>query len=136
MIPEDQFPSGTIRSSSSLPICLDNKTDSGISSVGQSTPVKSKGINRQHLTSTPKSQLKLIQAVHQLSAKLSAKQQGAPHGAHVHQDHRGPTWKGGWGDELRGWQTSSNIHNASMDSSIVSIDDHTQLTTKTFDGER
>ena len=63
-------------------------------------------------------------------AKLSAKWQGAPHGAHIHQDHRGPTRKSGWGDELRSWQTSGKIHNASMDSSIVSIDDHTQLTTK------
>ena len=37
MIPEDRFQSGTIQGSSSLPICLGNETDSGISSVGQST---------------------------------------------------------------------------------------------------
>ena len=43
MTPVGQFPSGTIRGSSSLPICLGNETDSGISSVGQSTPVTSKG---------------------------------------------------------------------------------------------
>ena len=130
MIPKDQFPSGTIRGSSSLPICLGNETDSGISSIGQSTLVKSKGINRQHLTSTPKLQPKLLQTARQLMAKLSAKQQGALHGAHVHKDYRGSTQKGGWADELPGWQTSGKIRNASMDSSIVSINDHTQLTTK------
>ena len=130
MIPKDQFPSGTIRGSSSLPICLGNETDSRISSIGQSTPLKSKGINRQHLTSTPKSQPKLLQTAWQMTAKLSTKWQGAPHGAHVHQDHRGSTRKGGWADELPGWQTSGKIRNASMDSSIISIDDHTQLTTK------
>ena len=88
MTPVGQFPSGTIQGSSSLPICLGNETDSGISSVGQSTPVtskgqstpvKSKGINRQHLTSTPKTQPKLLQAACQLTSELSAKRQGALH---------------------------------------------------------
>ena len=60
MVPKSQFPSGTTRGSSSLPIYLGNETDSGISLVGHSTPVKSSGAKRQHLTSTPKSQPKLI----------------------------------------------------------------------------
>ena len=62
MVPKGQYPSGTVWGSSSLPIYLGNETDSGISSVGHSTPVKSTGVKRQHLTSTPKSQLKLISA--------------------------------------------------------------------------
>ena len=60
MVPKSQFPNGTVRGSSSLPIYLGNETDSGISSVGHSTPVKSSGAKWQHLTSTPKSQPKLI----------------------------------------------------------------------------
>ena len=60
MVPKDQYPNGTVRGSSSLPIYLGNETDSGISLVGHSTLVKSMGVKRQHLTSTPKSQPKLI----------------------------------------------------------------------------
>ena len=104
-----------------------NETDSGISSVSHSTPVKPRGPD-QHLTSTPKTQPKLMQAAHRLTAELSAKQQGAPHGAHI-QDHEGSTRKG-WGGEFLGWQAPSKIHNASLDSSVVSLDDHTQLSTK------
>ena len=60
MVPKGQYPSSTVRGSSSLPIYLGNETDSRISSVGHSTLVKSMGVKRQHLTSTPKSQPKLI----------------------------------------------------------------------------
>ena len=35
-----------------------------------------------------------------------------------------------WGDKLRGWSTSCPNQAGSLDSRIVSIDDHTQLTTK------
>ena len=73
MVPKGQYPSGTVRGSSSLPIYLGNETDSGISSVGHSTPVKSSGAKRQHLTSTPKSQPKLISVARQQTAELSAK---------------------------------------------------------------
>ena len=73
MVPKGQYPNGTVRGSSSLPIYLGNKTDSGISSVGHSTLVKSTGVKWQHLTSTPKLQPKLISAARQQTAKLSAK---------------------------------------------------------------
>ena len=63
-------------------------------------------------------------------AKLSAKQQGAPHGAHVKHDSGGSAWVNSWGDELRGWSTNCPNQAGSFNSSIVSIDDHTQLTTK------
>ena len=127
MVPKSQFPSGTIWGSSSLPICLGNETDSGLLTISHATLVKSKGIDR-HLNSTPKSQLKLIKAACQLTAKLSTKQQGAPHGAHV-LDHGGSA-QTGWGEGLRGWHVSCKIRNASLDSSLVSTDDHTQLSTK------
>ena len=130
MVPKGQYPSGTVRGYSSLPIYLGNKTDSGISLVGHSTPVKYTGVKRQHLTSTPKSQPKLISVAQQQMAELSAKQQGAPHGAHVKHDLGGSVWINSWGDELRGWSTTCPNRAGSLDSSIISIDDHTQLTTK------
>ena len=127
-IPISEFSSGTTRGSANLPICMGgNETDSGISSVSHSTLVKPRGLD-QHLTSTPKTQPKLMQAAHRLTAELSAKWQGAPHGAHI-QDHEGSTQKG-WGGGFWGWQAPSKIHNASLDSSVVSLDDHTQLSTK------
>ena len=53
-IPMSEFPSGTTWGSANLPICVGgNETDSGISSMSHSTPVKPRGLD-QHLTSTPK----------------------------------------------------------------------------------
>ena len=128
MVPMGEFPSGTTQGSVSLSICVGgNETDSGISSVSHSTPVKPRGPD-QHLTSTPKTQLKLMQTAHRLTAKLSAKWQAAPHGAHI-QDREGSAQKG-WGGEFRDWEAPSKIRNASLDSSVVSLDDHTQLSTK------
>ena len=63
-------------------------------------------------------------------AELSAKQQGAPHGAHVKHDCGGSARVNSWGDELWGWSTSCPNWAGSLDSSIISINDHTQLTTK------
>ena len=110
-----------------LPQVGGNKTDSGISSVSHFTLVRPRGLDK-HLTSTPKTQPKLMQAAHQLTAELSTKWQGAPHGAHI-QDCEGSTWKS-WGGGFWGWQAPSKIHNASLNSSLVSLDDHTQLSTK------
>ena len=45
-------------------------------------------------------------------------------------DRGGSAWVNSWGDELRGWQTSCQTRAGSLDSSIVSINDHAQLTTK------
>ena len=127
-VPVSEFPSGTTQGSANLPICVGgNETDSGISSMSHSTPVKPRGLD-QHLTSTPKTQPKLMQAAHQLTAELSAKWQGAPHGAHI-QDCEGSARKG-WGGGIWGWQAPSKICNTSLDSSVVSLDDHTQLSTK------
>ena len=130
MVPKGQYPSSTVQGSSSLPIYLGNKTDSGISSVGHSTPVKSTGVKQQHLTSTPKLQPKLISVARQQTAKLSAKQQGAPHGAHMKHDREVSAQVNSWGDKLLGWSATCPNQADSLNSSIISIDDHTQLTTK------
>ena len=45
-------------------------------------------------------------------------------------DSGGSAQVNSWGDELRGWSTNCPNRAGSFDSSIVSIDDHTQLTTK------
>ena len=45
-------------------------------------------------------------------------------------DHGGSARVNSWGDELQGWSTTCPNRGGSFDSSIVSIDDHTQLTTK------
>ena len=67
-IPVSEFPSGTTGGSANLPICMGgNETDSGISSMSHSTPVKPRGPD-QHLTSAPKTQPKLMQAAHRLTA--------------------------------------------------------------------
>ena len=127
-IPVSEFPSGTTQGSANLPICMGgNETDPSISSVSHSTPVKPRGLDK-HLTSTPKTQPKLMLAAHRLTAKLSAKWQGAPHGAHI-QDREGSAWTS-WGGEFWGWQASSKTRNASLNSSLVSVDDHTELSTK------
>ena len=69
------------------PIYLGNETDSRVSSMGRSTPVKTlvkgSGGHRQSLTSTPKLKPKLLVAEQQHRDELAAKQQGAPHGAHI-----------------------------------------------------
>ena len=60
------------------PIYLGNETDSGISSMGQSTPaktpVKGSGDHCQPLTSTPKPKPKLLVAAQQHQDELAAKQ--------------------------------------------------------------
>ena len=55
--------------------------------MGWSTPaktlVKGSGSHCQPLTSTPKPKPKLLVAAQQHREELAAKQQGAPHGAHI-----------------------------------------------------
>ena len=127
MVPKGQYPSGTVWRSSSPPIYLGNEPHSAISSVGHSTLVKSTGVKRQHLTSTPKSQPKLISVTQKQTAELSAKQQGAPHGAHMKHDHGGSARVNSWGDKLRGWSTTCPNRAGPLDTSIVSIYDHTEV---------
>ena len=89
MVPTSSFPGEQVweEGTATHPIYLGNETDSGISSMGRSTPVKTpvkgSGSHCQPLTSTPKPKPKLLVVAQQHRDELAAKQQGAPHGAHV-----------------------------------------------------
>ena len=134
MIPKIQYPTSQtdICGSANHPIFLSNDTDSGISSFGHLTLDKATGTSCQvqHLTSTPKSKPKLLSAAQHQTTELAAKRQGAPHGAHMKSDHSGTAQANSWGTELQGWHPSIGIREGSMDSSIVSLDNHSQFTTK------
>ena len=89
MFPTSSFPGEQVQveGTATRPIYLGNETDSGISLMGRSTPVKTpvKGSSGhcQPLTSTPKPKPKLLVVAQQHRDELAAKQQGAPHGAHI-----------------------------------------------------
>ena len=80
MVSTSSFPGEQVRDEGTAihPIYLGNETDSGISSMGQSTLVKTlvkgSGGHRQPLTSTPKPKPKLLVAVQQHRDELAAKQ--------------------------------------------------------------
>ena len=83
MVPAAQFPRKQVRSDGTAhcPIFLSNDTDSGMESLGQSTPVKALGGKHQLLASTPKPKPTLLVAAQQQKNELAAKKCGAPHGA-------------------------------------------------------
>ena len=123
-------------STATHPIYLENETDSVISSMGQSTPVKTParglGSHHQPLTSTPKLKLKLLVAVQQHRDELAVKQQ------------RGPPWctrSDPWysktaqtrppGPELH--SRKQNVKpGLSGNSSFVSVKEHSEFTTATL----
>ena len=113
-------------------IYLENETDSRISSIGRSTPVKtlvkSSGGHRQPFSSTPKPKPKLLVVAQQHRGELAAKQQGAPHGTHVWPtvQQAAQTWPPGL--ELYSWKQAADPgHNGN--SSFVSIEEHSEFTT-------
>ena len=79
------FPVKQVRSdgSAARPIYLRNDTDSRISGVDPSTPVKAPGGKGQLLASTLKPKPRLLVMAQQQRNELAAMQQGAPHGTHV-----------------------------------------------------
>ena len=113
------------------PIYLGNETDSGVSSMGWSTPVKTpvkgSGGHRQPLTSTPKLKPKLLVAAQQHWDELAAKQRGAPHGAHIR-----PTVQQAARTRPPGPELHSQMQNANPsytgNSSFVSIEKHCEFT--------
>ena len=80
MVPTLSFPREQVRDegTATRPIYLGNETDSGISSMGQSTlvktPVQGSGGHHQPLTSTPKPKPKLLVVAQQHQCELAAKQ--------------------------------------------------------------
>ena len=124
------FPGKQVRSDGTAahPIYLGNDTDSRISSIGHSSPVKTPGSKRQSLASTPKTKPKLLVTAQQQQNELVAIRQGAPHGAHIWPFHQEASWTHPWGSDLFGWKSAINP-GASGNSSFVSVEEHTQLTT-------
>ena len=90
MVPTRLFPGKQVRrdGTANHPIYLGNNTDSGISSICRSTPmktpVKTPGGQCHPFASTPKSKPKLLVTAQQQWNELAAMKQGAPHSAHVH----------------------------------------------------
>ena len=133
MVPTSSFPREQVwdEGTATHPIYLGNETDSGISSMGWSTPVKtpvkgSRG-HRQPLTSTPKPKLKLLVAAQQHQDELAAKQRGAPHGAHVQ-----PTVQQTAQTQPPGLGLHSQMQSAdpshTRNSSFVSIEENSKFT--------
>ena len=128
------FPGEQVREegTATRPIYLGNETDSGISSMGWSIPVKTlvkgSGGHRQPLTSTPKLKPKLLVAAQQHRDELAAKQRGAPYGAHIW-----PTVQQAAQTRPPGPELHSQMQNANPgrtgNSSFVSIEEHSEFTT-------
>ena len=76
MVSSPLFPREQVwdKGTATRPIHLENETDSLVSSMGQSTPVKGSGAHRQPLTSTPKPKPKLLVVAQQHRDELAAKQ--------------------------------------------------------------
>ena len=134
MVPTSSFPGEQVwvEGTATHPIYLGNETDSGISSMGQSTPVKTpvKGSGRHHrpFTSTPKLKLKLLVVAQQHWDELVAKQQGAPHGTHVWPMVQQAAQTQPPGLELHSRMQDANPGHTG-NSSFVSIEEHSEFTT-------
>ena len=127
MVPARLFPRKQVRKdgTANRSIYLGNDTDSGISSISCSTPVKTlvktPGSQRQPFASTPKTKPKLLVMAQQQWNELAAMKQGAPHGAHVRP----------FVHQAFDWKPAANP-GGSGDCSFVSIEEHTQYTTATL----
>ena len=137
MVPTSSFPGEQVwdEGTATRPIYLGNDTDSGISSMGQftpvKTPVKGSGGHHQPLTSTPKPKPKLLVVAQQHRDELAAKQRGAPHGAHVWPtvQQAAQTWPSG--PELHSWKQNANPGHTG-NSSFVSVEEHSEFTMATL----
>ena len=113
------------------PIYLGNETDSGVSSMGRSTPVKTpvkdSGSHRQPLTSTPKPKLKLLVVAQQHQDELATKQRGAPHGTHIQPTVQKAARTQPPGSDLHSWKQNAKPSRTG-NSSFVSIKEHSKFT--------
>ena len=117
------------------PIYLGNETDSGLSSMGRSIPIKTlargSGGHCQPLTSTSKPKPKLLVAAQQHWDELAAKQRGAPHGAHFQPMVQQAAQSRPPGPELH-CQKQNVKPGCSGNSSFVSVEEHSEFTTATL----
>ena len=134
MVLTSLFPREQLRNegTASCPIYLGNETDSGVSSMGQSTPIKTlvrgSGSHLQPLTSTPKLKPKLLVAAQQHWDELAAKQQGAPHGTHIQPMVQQAARTRLLGPELHSWKQNAKP-SRTRNSSFVSVEEHNEFTT-------
>ena len=132
VVPTLSFPGEQVweEGTATHPIYLGNETDSGISSMGRSTPaktlVKGSGSHHQPLTSTPKPKPKLLVAAQHWD-ELAAKQRRAPHGAHVWPTVQQAARTQPPGPELHSWMQSASP-GRNGNSSFVSIEEHSEFT--------
>ena len=133
MVKTSLYPGKQVRRdrSAAQPIYLGNDTDSGISCIDQSTPVKALGGKHQPLASTPKQKPKLLVTVQQHRNELVAMRQGALHGAHVWPLQHRASRAHPWGMDLFGWKPTGNP-GTSRNSSFVSVEEHAEFTTATL----
>ena len=133
MVLTSSFPRKQVRDEGTAthPIYLGNETDSGISSMGRSTlvktPVKGSGGHHQPLTSTPKPKPKLLVAAQQHRDELAAKKRGAPHGAHIQPMIQQAARTRPLGPELHSQKQNANPGRTG-NSSFVSIAEHSEFT--------
>ena len=139
MVSTSLFPGEQVRDEDIVtrPIYLGNKTDSGVSSMGQSTPIKTlaKGLgsHRQPLTSTPKPRPKLLVVAQQHWDELAMKQRWAPNGAHVQPTVQQVAQTRPPGPELHSHKQNAKP-GCSGNSSFVSVDEHSKFTTAALMG--
>ena len=130
MVSTSLFPGKQVRRDSlaAWSIYLGNDTDSGISGIDPSTPVKAPGSRCQPLASTPKPKPKLLVTAQQQRNELAALQQGAPHAAHTKTVPHRTSRAHALGMELPGSGTARGPR-PSGNSSFVNVDEHTEYTT-------
>ena len=115
MVPARLFPRKQVQRDgmATFPIYLGNDTDSGISSISHSTPVKTPvkttGSQCQPFASTPKTKPKLLVMAQQQWSELVAMKQGAPHGAHVQPFVHQVFWACPFGSELYNWKPAADL---------------------------
>ena len=130
MVSTGLFPGKQVRCDgmATRPIYLGNDTDSGISSTGLATPVKTLGSKHQLLTSTPKTKPKLLVTAQQHRNELVAMRQGAPYCTHVRPLQHKTSQTRPYGMGLYSWKSAVNPC-TSGNSGFISVEEHTQLTT-------
>ena len=133
MVLTSLFPGKQVRSdgSATQPIYLGNDTDSRISCLDHSTPVKAPGGKCQLLASTPKPKPKLLVTTQQHRNKLAVMLQGALHGTHVWPLQHRASGAHPWATDLFGWKPTVNPR-TSRNSSFVSVEEHAKFTTATL----
>ena len=134
MVPASLFPGKQVQKdgTATRPIYLGTDEDSGISSISRSTPARTpvKGFSGHchPFASTNKSKPKLLAAAQQHRSELAAKQQGAPHGAHIQPTVHQSAQIQPLGSEPYSWEQATDPGHPG-DSIFISVEEHSLYTT-------